>query len=282
MKSNHSATSATRQFYATASNKLAHASHAEQQHQAGLTLLELIVALAISSIVLLGTTTLLTSSAESRKRVEGLQQLHQEVSFTSQLLQQQMAQIAYRGINTDEIKSRKVPIESLELEFPAVDGEWQTGQVLKATETTVTYRYSGSSIADGSSDGSIRTCVGDNVELGEIVETRLELNHGALICIVGSESETLAGSFDGAKVEEMIVEIGVDNDGDMLLDALVPVISATVDDFVNAKFIRMRLLLASADGTVRFHQKYQFNGSEFTASDYKIRKEVVIAMATRN
>jgi len=44
----------------------------------------------------------------------------------------------------------------------------------------------------------------------------------------------------------------------------------------------LRVLLASADGVVRTKRYYQFSGQNMVATDFRIREEVVVAVATRN
>lgn len=250
--------------------------------QKGFTLLELLIALLISSIVLLGITTLLTSSAEARNRVSSVRLMQEEATLVSHVLHQQLAQIAYRPIDSTLLESRRLPIEETLIKFPAVEGQWTAGQIVKADNNSVSFRYSGANDPDENPDGSLITCVGDTVSEDEVVVTTLLLDNNQFSCETDNEIVLLAGSANSTRVEQMQVELGIDSDGDLQLDKILLAASATEKDLLNVRLVRIRLLLASADRAIRFHQPYQFSNQSFTPSDFRLRKEIVVTMATRN
>lgn len=248
----------------------------------GFTLLELLIALVISTIIILGITTVLLSSAEARNRVVGLQQLQEEATVASQLLKQQLSQIGYRGIDLALIDSRVIPVNALDQEFPAVVNSWQAGQIVKADTNSLTYRFAGATDFDGNPDGSIRTCLGGVVGQGEIIESRLFLTDGELRCQVGADTEVLAGDTEDTVVEQLLVEFGIDSNGDLLLDTFKPAATSTQNDLLNVLFVRIRLLVASSNNAASMSSDYRFNGGNFNSSDNRIRREVVVAMDLRN
>ncbi len=248
----------------------------------GFTLIELMISLAIGSIVLLGTTVILTLSAETRSRVSGSKLIQEEATFVTQILQQQLSQIAYRGIDFNLLDSRIVPIPHYAGVFVKVDGQWDEGQMIKADATSVTFRINGSSDSSGNPDESITTCTGETVGQNQIIETELFLLNGQLVCTTDNRSEILAGSTNADRVENIYIEIGVDSDGDSKIDTVIPATTATQNDFSNARLVRLRVLLASADRVLRTKRNYQFNGQSIMATDFRVREEVVVAVATRN
>lgn len=251
-------------------------------HQRGFTLLELLIALVISSVLLLGISKVLISSAEAQNRVSSIRQLNEDAALLSQFLRLQLAQIAYRPIDMALQDTKQMPIQDTTIKFPAVENEWAVGQVIKADNTSVTFRFSGSDDQDGNPDGSIISCITSPVGEDEIVETQLFLLQGELGCSANSEVEILAGSAARTRVERMLVELGTDSNDDRVVDSMVAAATADESDFINARIVRIRLLLATADRAIKFNQDYSFNNQIFTAPDFRLRKEVVIAMAVRN
>jgi len=135
----------------------------------GFTLLELLIAITISTIILLGISTVLIISANNRNQAVGLQQLQKEAITASQILKLQLSQIGYRSVNDSLVASNTVPVKALDKEFPEVVGNWSVGQILKAdaVANSLAFRFGGASDTDGNPDGSIRTCLGDLVGEGE-------------------------------------------------------------------------------------------------------------------
>ena len=250
--------------------------------ESGLTLIELLVAILISSVILLGITTLLASSAQTRNRVSNIHLLQEEATLASQILPQQLAQIGYRGVDTSLLDSRRLPITSLGFAFPEVNGEWAAEQTFKADSTSFSFRYGGASNVDGDPDGTIRTCIGDSVGVEDLAEVRIFLSNGALLCTDGVTTETLIGSANNIMVEQMIIELGVDNTDDRRIDTFKLVGDATDTDLLNTSLVRIRLLLATNDRAIKFNQQYYFNGATITATDNRIRQEIVVAATTRN
>ena len=248
----------------------------------GFTLIELLIALLVGSIILLGVSSFLQNSASAHKRVSNLRLLQDDAGYGATLLRQQIAQIGYRSVNRAFIDTRRLPVAELNQQFPAVDGEWLAGQTIKADASSMSYRFSGASTAMATPDGSIQNCVGDSIDEDTIVESVLRLENGLLTCTVNDVTETIMGGLQGSAVEQMQVHIGIDDGNDRSIDRFINATAAADTDFVNAKYIRIRFLLASEDYALDSHQTYMFDGAEQTATDLKLRKEVVIAMGIRN
>ena len=128
--------------------------------ETGFTLLELLLALLVSSIVLLGVSGVLQSSANAHKRVSNTRLLQEDAGYGATLLRQQLAQIGYRSVNRALLDTRRLPVAELHEQFPAVDGKWLDGQTIKGDASSLEYRYSGATNELGNADGSILNCIG--------------------------------------------------------------------------------------------------------------------------
>ncbi len=248
----------------------------------GFTLLEMLIVLVIASIVLLGSTTIVSTSADSRHRVSNIRKLQEEATLLTQLFQHQLSQIAYRSIDDSLISTRHLPVQHQNVVFPAVAGDWEAGQVIKADGASITFRHSGASTIDGEADGTIFSCMGDTVSQDEIVETRFFLIDRQLGCTVADDTQSVSGSTSSTGIDEMLVEIGIDRNNDSSIDEIILATEATDEDFSNTRLLRIRLLLSSEDGALNFNQNYSFNGEDRTSDDFRIYKEVVVASAIRN
>ena len=213
----------------------------DKQKSHGFTLLEMLITLVIASIVLLGSTTIVSTSADARHRVSNIRKLQEEATLLSQLFQHQFSQIAYRSVDSTLVDSLQLPVQHQNLVFPAVPGEWDAGQVIKADATSVTFRHSGASTVTGDADGTIYSCLGDAVTEDDIVETRFFLIDRQLGCTVGNDTLSVSGSTAASGIEEILIEIGVDNDGDRSIDEIMLATDATDDDFANTALLRCLL-----------------------------------------
>lgn len=248
----------------------------------GFTLVELLLAMLVGSIVMLGVSGLLQSSAKAHNRVASARLLYEDTDFGSTMLKQQIGQIGYRGVVNDQLGTRSLPIPDQRQIFPEEAGEWLPGQIVKADGTSLSFRYSGASTELDVADGTILSCTGDSIDSLTVVESTITLQSGVLSCFSQGQNEIIMGGSNGIVIEQMIVEIGVDDDNNYTVDRMVPATTAVATDFLNTKYIRVKLLAASEDRTIDHHQRYIFNGVETTSTDNRIRKEVVVAMAIRN
>lgn len=256
--------------------------HYRSSNSKGFTLIELLLALLVGSIVMLGVSGLLQSSAKAHNRVASARLLHEDTDFGSTMLKQQIGQIGYRGLINDLVGSRALPVPDQAFIFPEDAGNWVAGQILKADNTSLTFRYSGASTETDDADGSILSCTGESIDSMTVVETTIRLQDGSVICSSQGLNEIIMGGSNGVLIEQMLIEIGVDDDNNFSIDRMVPASTAVETDFLNARSIRLKLLAASEDRAIDHHQRYIFNGTEITSTDNRIRKEVVIAMAIRN
>ncbi len=253
-----------------------------KKSNAGFTLIELLVALLIGTLVVGVSLSMFQHSARTRGTVVATSELQEEAFFISHVLSQQLAQIGHRGIDDTMVGGRSLPFQELDVAFPAVTGSWEASQYLTMDANSVRLRYFGASDATGAPDNSIYDCLGTPVGAAEMRESSFTLTGGRLICTVGATSAVLLGDTDGLIVEEMVASIGVDTNGDGILDQRIAGDAATSNDFQNAKHVGLRLLLATSENVGGGSKSYRFNGVNETATDNRKRTEVSVSVAIRN
>ncbi len=248
----------------------------------GFSLIEVMISILIGSLVMAAATGMIRTSALTRGIVSSNAELQQEAFFATHALRQQLAQIGYRSIDRAGIAGRTLPIASPERTFPAVSGVWEEGQTLRAAGNSLWYRFDGASAADGSADGSIYDCLGNALPFGVAYEVQLSLQANQLVCTVGADSLALVGSANGTQVEQLEFSLGVDTDGDNGIDLNVAASAATAAELRDARHIMVRMLLASPDNVLSHNQTYRYQGVDVTATDRRVRNEVVVSVGLRN
>jgi type II secretory pathway pseudopilin PulG len=254
----------------------------------GITLIELMISMTIGTIVLTTAIGLMISSSRARKTVDHMAAIQEEAQFVSQFLKQQLLQIGYRGIDPSVSNPRIMPLRPKSARFTAVGGQWLQEQTLRVDGPMLTYRFDGSSDSTGAADASIFDCHGTAVPYGPVQEVSILLQDRQLICRVAGVDEVLAGSNvatrtnSGIGIEAMVMQLGVDGDGDGSVDRIIEASTATDAEFVDARHLTIRLLFATKDDVVRVSRPYRFNNTDIVATDKRLRSEAVISVALRN
>ena len=248
----------------------------------GFTLIELMISMTIGILVLGAATGLIITAADSRNIVKHMAELQEEAFFVTHTLRQQLAQTGYRGIIPGTPSARSIPIASRTATFPSVSGDWQAGQVIRTDNNTLFYRYDGASHSDGTADGSVYDCLGNAIAQGSSQVAAISMQSNQLRCTVGSDTALLVGGGQNTRVEQLSFALGLDNNNDGGIDQIIDSTAATTTDFMNARHLTVRMLLATRDGIIKHKQTYRYNGIETTASDHRLRTEVVVSVAIRN
>ena len=248
----------------------------------GFTLIELMISLTIGALVLAAATGLMVTAAEARNSVKHTTELQEEAFFISHVLKQQLAQIGFRNIGPLSGITRAMPIASKNTAYPFESGEWENGQVIKLDSNGFSYRFEGASLASGVADGSVYDCLGTAVPAGTSVVATVELQSDQLLCTVGTNNAILIPGGTGVSIEQLIIQLGVDTANSGTIDRVVDSTTATTSDYLNARHVTIRMLLASRDNIVKYNKDYHFNGTDLTASDKRLRTEAVVSVALRN
>lgn len=249
---------------------------------AGFTLLELLIYIVIASLVMSAGIMLFKSSATQRNTLAASAEIRQASFMASHVLTQQFAQIGYRQVDKSLVSGRAMPLATKETAFPAVPNEWSAGQVVKGTDTTLVFRYSGASLDNASADETIFDCHGNPVEAGTIRETQLIFQDNQLHCTTAGQTSILLGINETADVERVIFELGVDDNSDGAIDRQIPGSAASTADLINTRQLTARMLLASEDHVAADVQPYHFDNQKLTPTDRKLRVESEITVALRN
>ena len=249
---------------------------------AGFTLLELLIYIVIASLVMSAGIMLFKSSATQRNTLAGSAEIRRASFMASHVLSQQFAQIGYRQVDKLLVSGRAIPLAPKESAFPAVPNEWSAGQVVKGTDTTLVFRFSGASRDDGSADETIFDCHGTPVAAETIRETQLTFQDNQLHCTTAGQTSILLGINDSVDVERVIFELGVDDNSDGAIDRQIPSSGASSADLINTRQVTARVLLASDDHVAADVQPYHFDNQKLTPTDRKLRVESEITVALRN
>jgi type IV pilus assembly protein PilW len=159
--------------------------------QHGLSLIELMIAMLISTFMILGATQIYIDNQRSYQFQQGQSSNQGQGRVIQMLLEQQLARTGYRAT--------PLLTTSLSSAFPALASSngcpaFSAGQTLlqSSDKTGVCYRY------QGSADGADLDCLGNKISKGQDVLSRIDFvsstsaGAGSLTCSVGAVTTTLA------------------------------------------------------------------------------------------
>lgn len=249
--------------------------------QAGLTLIELMIALAIGLILTLSGFSVYIQAASNRTTVDSHIELLESGYFVNHTLRQLYHQAGYLPLKSDELDAAGIPMRSSSDAFAAVDTIWRKGQFIRSIPNGIGFRFSGASSVGGGADGSMLNCLGEHIAQDEIGEIDLLVDNGILVCSSKSTNVEIIGRTEGIFIEKMTTRIGIDENGDRGVDRFVLADDAaiTID---NAVAIRTNILLASAEKVGYTPSTYLFDGVEYTSTDSHIRRESIVTVEIRN
>lgn len=240
------------------------------------------ISLTIGALILTAATGLVSTAARSRSIVKHMAELQEEAFFVTHTIRQQLAQTGYRGIIPGTPSARSIPIADRGTTYPAVFGQWTAGQVIRTDNNTLFYRFDGASLSDGTPDGSIYDCLGNVIPQGSFPQSALSMQDNRLVCTVGANSTFLVGGGQGIRIEQLNFSLGIDNNNDGGVDQIIDSSTAASTDFINTRHLTVHMLLATRDNIIRHNQTYRYRGISTTATDHRLRTEVVVSVAIRN
>ncbi len=255
---------------------------ASPKNASGFTLLELLVSIVIGMLAISSAITVLSNASAQRKLLKYSADLREESFMISHVLSQQIAQIGYQPVDPMRIVTRTLPLDTKEVAFPEVPGVWAAGQTIRGDATSITYRFQGASLPDGTPDNSMFDCHGNALPAGAVHEVQIEFRDAQLHCVSGGASAVLVGLDDRLSVDQVLFEVGIDDDSNGEIDRQVTVQAATAAELVNASQLGVKLLIASEDNVAAYNKNYRFDDVEYTAADKKLRVATDISMALRN
>lgn len=221
------------------------------KHQVGLSLVELMVALLISSFLILGVTQIYIDNRKSYAFQQNQAENLEGARFTLLVLQQELAKAGYRR-RPDQLSDQAFPASNVS------DCNFSAGEsALRTSESSICIRYQ---IADDETRdclGNLPTNTGDlgtpYTSATEIVVERIYLNAGELICKVAHTDATgsaLAAATSASLVNgvaDLRYELGVGSASDPRA-----VVSYTkADTTLPILTIRYTVLMRSSNSSLR-------------------------------
>lgn len=173
--------------------------------QRGLSIVEVLVALALSSLLMSAAFSILADSSKSLTVQRGLNQINETSRFALETIAREIRKAGYR----DNI------LVSPSVVYPEDQPNgFDAGQSIRGNQNTLTLRYQGSG---NPADGRVLDCLGNRVSNNEIAVIRLQIIAGNLVC------RRLGGNWPGSQVlgahiEEIVFEYGIDTNSDNQID----------------------------------------------------------------
>lgn len=253
----------------------------QRVNSAGFTLLELMITLAIGATLTTTGLSLYQQTTQNRNLIQSELALQESSYFLHQTLRQYVNKAGYRPLSTSSANSSILPVRVSRDVFPEVEGSWQAGRFIKLLNSGLAFRFEGASAADGSADGSMVNCQGESIAAGDIAELQFTVNNGLLVCTSNGADVELIGLADDVRVEQLIVQLGVDQNNDRNVDVFLQPsdVLASTDTLVS---VRLAILLASLNEVQNYSDSYIFNGVEVTATDKKIRHQSVTTIQLKH
>jgi type IV pilus assembly protein PilW len=236
---------------------------------AGFSLLELLVASALTTLVISGLLTIYLSVKLNSNRQQVLMELQDAARFLQTFLSWRIRQAGFTGcVNGKEPVNQDQAIVGYDSGHlpPALQN-----QVVSGTDALIINScVSESQISQNSKLVAMAYFIGDTHRTNRQGHSILGLFQKPLD---GSDREELA---DG--VEQMQIQYGVDvGSGNSLAYYTAPQVS----DWSKVRGVEINLLLNSVDEVLKKPQSYYFHGQTTTASDLLLRKSLNLYIALR-
>lgn len=224
--------------------------------QRGVTLIEISIALFLSSILVGAAFSVLTSNAESLAAQRGLNQVNDTSRFSMESLAREIRKAGFR----DDVQNTISGV------YPAdPNNGFIAGQFIRGNAQSLMLRYQGS--GSPSADGRILDCLGNPLSRDQIALIRLEVSAGSLVCTRLSPG-VVSSQTIGEHIDSMIFDYGIETNGDGFVDEY----RTSVDS--NSTAVSVKATIVSLD-------KNSLNQAGNRVSD-QIRKKFSQIVSVRN
>lgn len=247
----------------------------------GFTLVEMMVALALGTLLAVVVAQLFANTRESNRTTEDAARIQESMRYAAAVIGRTVRIAGYKSDPTGDSATI----------FPAaaraLDG---TNGAATASDTLIV-RFQGAGPTTGTADSTVLNCLGAAVA-PDFAGTNKSYNRfsiatgadgrNALFCNTDAANPLLAGTELVPGVEAMQVLFGEDTTADGTADRFVPVGSVTNLDNVVA--VRVYLLISGSEG-VRLDTaaaNYTVGGVAYSFTDKKIRRVVTQTIVLRN
>ncbi len=236
--------------------------------QRGLSPVELMIGLVLGLVLVAGLGHLLAGSRQGSRVEQNVQQMQETGRFAVDIVGRELRKAGFR------FDRALAP----ELVFPAAAPFTAAGAVIVGDATSVTLRY------QSGGDNWTRTCLGDDVPAGRIVEQTLAVAGGQLTCRARTFG---AGAIDATQplldnIEDVDITYGVDNDADGFADTYLA--AGAVANWGNVVSVNVQLRTVSAEDFVADNPQpfVGFDNAVVTPEDLRLRRTYATVVALRN
>ena len=247
----------------------------------GFTLIELMISLAIGSIVAFTSLTVYTQVTRSTALLRTEAILQENAYFLQQTIRHYINQAGYRPLQSNPSAAPILPVKDLATSFPEVPDEWLSGEYIRSVNNGLAIRFEGASLPDGSADGSIINCQREAIAESETVELQFTVVNGSFICSSDDEDITYIGTEDGFVIEQAIFAFGIDTNSDKSVDKFQDASIALAGN-EELLVLRLSILLSSVDAVLSHNDEYAFNGTMYTTTDKRLRQESSMVVKLKN
>lgn len=229
-----------------------------RHRQLGLGLIEIMVALAISAVLLTGIIQIFLSSKLSYRVAEASARVQESGRFAVNLMTEDLRMAGYMGDYRSDPGTPLAGHDGSDMGWSPDLPAQLAGQVRPGTDVVITIAHVQMSAY----------YIGTNAQ-GEPALFRMSLiNNGGL-----QAQEIIEGA------EDLQVLYGEDTDGDGIANRYARAHEVNMDNVVS---VRYSLLLRSEDYITSEPQVYMYNGEEHTADDHRLRRVFGSTVKLRN
>ncbi len=251
--------------------------------QKGITLVEILVALAVGILLTAGMIQIFVSNRQAYRVQDGVSRLQENGRFAMTFMRQYISLAGYQA-DPSAAQRTVFPPDNPIGGFPNVFA--LPGQIIDGTDDNVNgdsinFRY------EGDGDGAIRDCLGGNPPgAGQFVVSSFNLS---------ADNELQCMSFNPAgaavvqtqplidNVENLQILYGIANPNNASAQSYLPAANVAADRWDDIVSVRVSLLLRSAeDNLTTKPQTYTFNGVTVTPSDRRLRQVFTTTVNLRN
>jgi prepilin-type N-terminal cleavage/methylation domain-containing protein len=173
--------------------------------QSGISLIEVLIALALSSLLMSAAFSIVADSSQSLNTQKGLNQINETSRFALETIAREIRKAGYRD-NVLLDHSLVYP-EDNDLQFDA-------GQSISGNAQSLTLRYQGSG---NPADGRVLDCLGNSVSNNEVVVVQLKISNGNFVCEKLGPNST-GTQIIGSHVRSVQFQYGIDTNNDSQID----------------------------------------------------------------
>lgn len=250
----------------------------------GFTLIELLIAIVVGSTISLMGVTVYSQASVTKNVVQAELQIQESAYYIHQILKRYINQAGYVPLSISSSSFPILPIDTRDSVFTKVDSitdtdgntsrAWGKGEYFISESEGFALRFMGASNYAGVADGTMVDCQGLAVGEGTVDTLVFAVQNNSLTCVSGGNSVEFIGVQDDVRVEDIVVDLGIDTNDDMSADEYRGSGSA-LSSGENVVSARIFILLASLLEVEDDATSYTYKGVSYTSADKRIRRQYI-------